>query len=206
MTRRRASGRRVPARDGRAVAAIASGGLAVLLGAALFLAVLGGPSPPRVLDDAAHWSLRRGDGSPVTDRDFRGRFVLLYFGYTSCPDVCPTALAAVSDAMARLGARGRRLQPVFVSIDPAHDTPDTVRRYARQFGGRLIGLVGTAAETAAIEREYGIEARVEHAGAADVIDHTSVLVLLGPDGRVVSAIPADESGRGIARRLAAALS
>ncbi len=202
MKRRGRSAGTTRRRDVRAVATIAGGGVAVLLGAGLFLAALGGPSPPPAPDDAPHWTLRGADGRAVTDGDFRGRFVLLYFGYTSCPDICPTALAAVSDAMARLGTRARRLQPVFVSIDPLHDTPADVAAYARLFGNRLVGLVGTPAETVTIERDYGIEARVRRTGGADLINHTSVFVLLGPGGRVVSAIPADENGTGIARRLA----
>ena len=101
-------------------------------------------------------------GSKVTDRDFRGRYVLLYFGYTSCPDICPTTLDAVADAMHLLGARADRLQPVFVTVDPRHDTPAVVGDYVKLFGARLVGLTGTEAQITRIEKEYRIHSSVMH--------------------------------------------
>ena len=164
--------------------------------------MLGGTVPGR-LAIGGPWSLTRGDGAPMTDRDLRGHYALLFFGYTRCPDLCPAALAAVADAMRRLGARADGVQPVFVTVDPAHDTPSVVRDYARRFDPRLIGLTGTTAEIDAVERDYRITARVETDGT---VEHSAVLVLLGPDGRFVAPIPAEADGREIARRLAGLLS
>ncbi len=159
---------------------------------------------PRAAAIGGHWSLTRGDGAAVTDRDFRGRYVLLYFGYTACPDVCPTTLEAVADAMGLLGSKSRALQPLFVTVDPVHDTPRVVRDYVGLFDARLIGLTGTPAEIDRIEREYRIRSSVTDARTASggrAIDHTAVLLLLGPDGRYLAPIPADASGRAIAARV-----
>ena len=180
--------------------AAGAGTLLVLAGA--YLWALGGTTPPGP-SIGGHWSLTRGDGAEVTDRDFHGRYVLLYFGYTACPDVCPTTLDAVADAMRLLGNEANRLQPLFVTVDPGHDTPAIVHDYVRLFGAHLIGLTGTPAEIGRIEREYRIHSRAVSGKAAGgrVIDHTAVLLLIGPDGRYLAPLPVDESGRKIAERL-----
>ena len=175
----------------------------VLVLAGTYLSVLAGTAAqaPAI---GGHWSLMRDDGMPVTDRDFRGRYALVYFGYTACPDVCPTTLVAVADAMQRLGARANRLQPLFVTVDPARDTPPVLHAYLKSFGARLVGLTGTEAQIATVEREYLIRARAvtdptPHGG--DAIDHSAVLLLLGPDGRYLAPLPPDETGEEIATRL-----
>ena len=175
----------------------------VLLLAGVYLWALGGTTPPGPAI-GGHWSLTRDDGTRVTDRDFHGRYVLLYFGYTACPDVCPTTLNAVTDAMHLLGPRADRLQPLFVTVDPARDTASVVHDYVKRFGARLVGLTGTPADIARIEREYRIGSRAtvtagQHAGYA--VDHTAVLLLLAPDGRYLAPFPADESAREIAEHL-----
>jgi protein SCO1/2 len=169
----------------------------LLLGAGGFLWLLGGstPSGPPV---GGAWSLTQDGGVRVSDRDFRGRTMLIYFGYTSCPDVCPTTLAAIADALRIVGPRGDAIVPLFITVDPAHDTGPVVRHYARQFDPRFVGLTGRPDEIARIEAQFGIRSRVVDGS----IDHTAVLVVVGPDGRTRVALPAEESGAALARRLA----
>ena len=90
------------------------------------------------------FALEDGNGRQVTDRDFRGKYMLVYFGYTFCPDVCPTTLNEVADALDRLGAKADRLQPIFITVDPKRDTPAVVKQYVAAFTPRLIGLTGSA--------------------------------------------------------------
>lgn len=179
--------------------------LAVLLGAgvglvalaAVLLAVIGGPVPASSTI-GGHWSLVRDDGTRVSDRDFRGRYMLLFFGYTACRDVCPTTLTAVADAMHDLGGRAARIQPVFVTVDPGHDTPGVVHRFVRQFGPGIVGLTGTASEISAVESRFNIRAAP---GDGEAMEHDAVLLLVGPTGAFLGALPVSESGQAIAARL-----
>ena len=150
------------------------------------------------------WTLTGGDGRAVSDRDLRGRYLLIYFGYASCPDVCPTTLSAVAEAMRRLGGRAARVQPIFITIDPGHDSAQVVGRFAASFGARLIGLTGTASQIHAVERQFRVIAvtrRLADGEGGYTIDHTSVLLLMGPDGRYLAPLSATDSGAAIAARL-----
>jgi protein SCO1/2 len=204
--RRRTPNRRTPHAEIGAVIAVAAG---LLLLAGAYLWVLGGTAPRPAAAIGGPFRLTQENGQVVTDRDFRGRFLLIYFGYTECPDVCPTTLAAVADAIDRLGARAVRLQPVFITVDPARDQPAAVRRFADAYSPRILGLGGTPAQIAAIEQAFRISSRVQTGrpdAAAYTVDHTSVLLLVGPDGRYLAPLPAIESGAEIAARLAPYLS
>ncbi len=201
--------RRAPTRKlrRRECAAALAAPAALLLLAGIYLWWLGCPTPPTPAVGSP-WTLIRGDGARITDRDFRGRYLLLYFGYTSCPDVCPTTLAAVLDALRLLGPSAARRQPLFITVDPRRDTSSVVRDYVRNFGPDLIGLTGTPAQVGLIEREYDIQSSVDPAGTDGTysIDHTAVLILVGPDGRFLAPLPAEEGAAGIARRLSRDLS
>ena len=133
----------------------------------------------------------------VTDRDFRGRYLLVYFGYIGCPDICPTTLASVVQALHLLGKRAAAVQPVFITVDPTHDTPSMMRRYVAHFSPRLIGLTGTTAALAAAERAYHVTVDMTPTG----IDHTAVLYLMAPDGRFLAPLPADSTPAAIATDL-----
>ncbi len=173
-------------------------GLGLVALAALLLAAIGGPVPASAMM-GGHWSLLRDDGVRVSDRDFRGRYVLMFFGYTACRDVCPTTLASVADAMRDLGGAASRIQPVFITVDPRHDTAVVVHRYVRQFGPSLVGLTGTASEISAVESRFNIRAS---ATDGEAIEHDAVLLLVGPNGAYLGALPVSESGHAIAQRLA----
>ena len=147
------------------------------------------------------------DGRTVTDRDFRGRYVLLYFGYTLCPDVCPTTLAQVAAALDLMGPDADRIRPVFVTVDPARDTPPVVRAYVAAFSPKLVGLTGTPAQIAAVEAEYRVyaERHVTGPGPEDyTMDHSSILYLIDPRGNFVEVLPADATAAALAATLRAA--
>lgn len=168
--------------------------------AASWLSLGGGPVGGE-LRIGGPFALQDANGRPFTDRDLRGHYTLVYFGYTFCPDVCPTTLTAVTTAMAKLGPRAERVLPVFITVDPERDTPAVLREYISMFTPRLVGLTGTPEQIAAVAREYRVYYR-KHAGSQGEggysVDHSSLLYLLDSDGRFIAPIPADESGEGIA--------
>ncbi|PZF77497.1 SCO family protein [Aestuariivirga litoralis] len=134
------------------------------------------------------FSLIDQDGRRVTERDFLGKYMLVFFGYTYCPDVCPTELQVMSAALDQLGPDASRIQPVFVSIDPARDTPEVLKAYVGNFGPRLMGLTGTPEEVAAIARAYRVYYTKAAGGSSStdyLMDHSSIIYLMGPDGRFV---------------------
>ncbi len=140
-------------------------------------------------------------GKRVTERDFRGRFMLVFFGYTFCPDVCPTDLQTIGTALKLLGKAGARVQPIFITLDPERDTAEVLARYVRHFHPRLIGLTGTPEEIALAAQTYGvIHVKVmqgkSRGGAEDTgyaVDHSAIIYLMGPDGRFLAAF-ADGTG------------
>lgn len=153
---------------------------------------LHGPQGSGVALVGGPFSLVDQDGRRVTEKDFRGRYMLVFFGYTYCPDVCPTELQVMTAALDQLGAEADRIQPVFVSVDPARDTPEVLKAYVGNFGPRLVGLTGTPEEVAAIAKAY----RVYYAKAGGsssstdyLMDHSSIIYLMGPDGRFVKHMP-----------------
>lgn len=127
------------------------------------------------------------DGRPRGSADFRGKYVLIYFGYSFCPDVCPTTLGVIADALDKMGVDGKRVVPVFITIDPARDSPAVLRQYMAAFGPRFVGLTGSEAAIAAVEKEYRVYAKKQPLpGGKYGMDHSSVIYLMGPDGKLVS--------------------
>ena len=127
----------------------------------------------------------------VTDREFRGRFMLVYFGYTHCPDACPTTLGDMASAIDKLPAAKRaRVVPVFITVDPERDTPDTMGEYAQAFGPAFIGLTGSAAEIAQAEAAYHVYAQKHPLKHGDyAMDHSSIIYVMAPDGSFSGVIP-----------------
>lgn len=193
--------RRDARRAGITVASIAAG---LLLVTASYLWLLGGTSPTGLPQIGGPFTLTRDNSQAVTDRDFRGRYLLIYFGYTSCPDICPTTLSSIADAIDILGARAERLRALFITVDPNHDTPAVLRAYVRSFSPRIIGLTGTPAEIHAVEREYRVSSSIHKTGPGAnnyIVDHTAVLFLVGPDGRYLAPFTPTESGPELAKLL-----
>jgi cytochrome oxidase Cu insertion factor (SCO1/SenC/PrrC family) len=180
-----------------AVAVILVGGL-LWLRAPVAEMTIGGPFT--LVDSAGH---------NVTDRNFRGKYMLVYFGYTTCPDVCPTTLADVASALDTLGARAAEVQPVFITVDPARDTPAVVGAYAANFGPRWVGLTGSADQVATAAHEYRVYYAKHRTGDGPLdytMDHSSILYLIGPDGRFIAPVPADAPPAAMAGDIAQHLS
>ena len=134
-------------------------------------------------------------GRRVSDASFRGRYMLIYFGYGYCPDVCPTELATMGSALDALAGQADAIQPVFITIDPARDTPDFLADYVAQFHPRLVGLSGTADEIAVAAKAYRVFYARSRSGdsagdATDyLMDHTSAIVVLDPQRRPLLMFP-----------------
>ena len=131
-------------------------------------------------------------GKTVTERDFRGRYMLIYFGYSYCPDVCPTTLGVVAEALQKLGSQGQRVTPILITIDPERDTPQVLAEYMKAFGPTFVGLTGSEAAIKDAEKKYRVYAAKKPLDSSKGsegnygVDHSSVLYLMGPDGRLVN--------------------
>lgn len=127
-------------------------------------------------------------GATRRDAEFRGRYMLIYFGFTFCPDACPTALLAMADALDRIGPLADRIQPIFISVDPERDTPEQLAGYVDAVDPRLVGLTGSPAQVAAAARAYRVFYRKATPTSATeyLVDHTSLVYLMGPDGKFLS--------------------
>lgn len=133
------------------------------------------------------YALTDQDGKPRASTDFAGKYQLIYFGYTFCPDVCPTTLALEAAALDKLGPTQDRIVPVFITIDPARDKPDVLKKYLAAFGSRFVGLTGTDQQIAAVEKEFRVYAKKQPVtNGTYAMDHSSVIYLMGPDGNLVS--------------------
>ena len=130
------------------------------------------------------FALTDDQGRAVTEASYRGRWMLVYFGYSFCPDVCPTELQTMAAALDRLGPLAAKVAPLFITVDPARDTPAALAEYVKLFDPRLVGLSGTEAQVAAVARAYRVYyARAEAKGSTSyLMDHSSFLYLMGPDG------------------------
>jgi protein SCO1 len=179
--------------------------LAVLLmGAGGFLWLSSHEGGNGALGIGGPFTLENGEGKPVTDKDFRGKYMLVYFGYTFCPDVCPTTLNAVAEAMDKLGPAASRIQPLFITVDPKRDTPAVVKQYAAAFGPTIQGLTGTPEEIAQVAKEYRVYYAEHRTGSGPndySMDHSSVLYLMSPSGAFIAPVRADQTGDEIAANL-----
>jgi cytochrome oxidase Cu insertion factor (SCO1/SenC/PrrC family) len=129
-------------------------------------------------------------GAPRTDADFRGKLLLLYFGFTFCPDVCPTDLQAIGQAIERLGKSGEGVQPVFVTLDPERDTPQQLAKYVPFFHPRLIGLTGDASSIREVARAYKVYfAKVSTSAKDYTVDHSGYIYLMDRAGEYLGFFP-----------------
>ncbi len=144
-------------------------------------------------------------GKRVTDQDYRGRNLLVFFGFTFCPDVCPSALQVVSAALDKLGPKADRFVPLFISVDPERDTPAQLASYVQSFHPRLVGLTGTPAEVEAVVKAYRVYVRKvsdPKSTAGYTIDHTSLIYVMGPDGAYRTHLAHTTNADALAERLA----
>ena len=161
------------------------------------------PDAQKLLGFGGPFKLTDQDGRVVTDADFRGRWLLLYFGYTHCPDACPTALNSIAEALDQLGPSRQKMQPVFITLDPERDTPATLKEYTSAFQAGILGLTGTPEQIAATAKEYRItyEKHPIPENHDYSIDHTSIIFLVDPLGHPVDLFSHETPPDRMARRI-----
>jgi protein SCO1/2 len=149
------------------------------------------------------FELEDAQGRTVSGADLRGRWVLAFFGYTSCPDICPTALFDIAQVLLQLGPLAARVQPVFVSIDPQRDTPDKLRQYVNDFDARILPLTGTPRQLDRAAKAFGVEFFKVPGSSPDdyTIAHSAVITLIGPEGGLVTRFGANVSTDEIVSKL-----
>ena len=122
-----------------------------------------------------------------SDKDFRGRYMLVFFGYTNCPDVCPTLLGVMDDALGKLGAKANAVAPIFITTDPERDTPTVLKRYFQAFGAKFVGLTGSNGAIMKVAREYRVYIKkVPLKDGNYAVDHSSTIYLMGPNGQFIT--------------------
>jgi protein SCO1/2 len=142
------------------------------------------------------------NGRSVTDEDFRGNYLLIAFGYTHCPDVCPTTLMTLASTLHDLGPEAEAVTPIFISLDPDRDTPERMKEYVESFGPRFIALTGPAPYIENIAQKYHVKYTKAAGAPGDYsIDHTAAIFLVGPDGAFIQRFPYDIEARALALQL-----
>ncbi len=146
---------------------------------------------------SGHFTLNKLDGREVTDVTYRGKWLVIYFGYTYCPDVCPTVLMRIGKALDELGGLADRIQPIFITVDPDRDTAPHLTQYMTAFNSRIIGLRGDSEQTRAAARQFHVYYRNRDLGNGEYsVDHSSYLYVMAPNGRfaklLADSMPADQ--------------
>jgi protein SCO1/2 len=179
----------------RLVAVIVAGFLIGALAGAAALIVMRSPSGPEVATTGAAliggpFSLVGKDGKPVTDQAFRGKYMLVFFGFTHCPDICPAELQVMSAALDELGPKADEVIPIFITLDPERDTPQAVSDYVMNFGPRFVGLTGSPEQIAEAAKAYRVvysKFQPEGAKPGDYsIDHSAIVYFMGKDGEFIT--------------------
>jgi protein SCO1/2 len=186
---------------------------APLAAAALLLGGCGAAPPPEQPPLAGAriggaFALTDQDGRPRTDRDFAGKWRVMYFGYTFCPDVCPTDVQNIGAGLRRFEAddatRAATVVPVFVTIDPVRDTPAAIKPFVTAFHPRMVGLTGTPEAIAALAKSYAayFTKGADAPGGGYLMDHSRQAYLMDPQGAPVALIPQDKGPEAVAAELA----
>lgn len=186
-----------------------------ILSALLLCLALGG-CHPRVAETPPLAGTSIGGPFTLTDQDghrfssarLAGRYPVIYFGYTFCPDVCPTDMAVLGKGLHALErsdpALAAKVQPIFVSVDPERDTPAVLKQYVAAFHPRLVGLTGTPAQIATVAKDYAIFYRrqpVAKGASGYLVDHSREALLFGPDGKPIILLPVDADAKAVADTL-----
>ena len=154
------------------------------------------------------FALTAPDGKTVSDQTYRGRWLLVYFGYTSCPDTCPIALSEMAASLKRLGSESRNVQPIFITIDPRRDTREVVKDYVQSIDARVVGLTGTQQQIDSVTAAYGAYAVRHQTGPGPddyLLDHSGYIYLMNPAGAFVRAFDAHASGDEMAAAISKAM-
>jgi protein SCO1/2 len=168
-----------------------------LSGTGIFVARTAGLGPGAGLPAAigGPFALTAANGAIMTEQSFAGRWMLVYFGYTHCPGICPITMTAIAQVLEKLGPLAEKVQPIFVTIDPDRDRPEKVDAFAKAFDSRIIGLTGSPAEIAQVAKEYRVFFKKLPASDADtyLMEHTSYVFLMSPQGRYVTLFTEDQT-------------
>lgn len=160
-----------------------------------------------IADVGGPFTLTAHTGERISDKAFRGKFMLVVFGFTYCPDVCPAELQVMTAALESMGEAAERIQPVFITIDPERDTAARLADYLARFHPRLIGLTGSTDEIAQVAKAYHVwyEKVQEGDGPDYAMDHTSITYLMGPNGEFVQHFSFGTSAETLAKALQTAV-
>jgi protein SCO1 len=139
--------------------------------------------------EAPDFSVRGSDGTALTLKRFRGKVVVLGFGYTSCPSVCPVTLAVLAQAQRKLGARGSQVQVIYLTVDPERDNAERLKQFLASFDPTFVGGTGTAEQMAVVRQSYGVTAEKHGSGADYGVAHSSFVYLIAPDGKLRALMP-----------------
>ena len=151
--------------------------------------IVGGRNPVSVMASAigGAFNLLDQDGKAITDQDLKGRPFLVFFGFTHCPDICPTTLFEMSEVLRKLGPDADRVNALFITVDPERDTPAVLKDYLSSFDPHMRGLTGDPAAIAAVEKTYRVYARkVPLDGGDYTMDHTALIYLMNKEGKFVA--------------------
>lgn len=151
------------------------------------------------------FELQDHNGRVVTEQTFRGQWLLIFFGFTHCADICPTTLSSVATVLDRLGDKAGDLQPLFVTLDPERDTVDVLAAYTSHFDDRILGLTGTPAQVETISEAYRVYFRKVPHGDTYLLDHSAVIYLMAPDGELANHFSQQLDADAIARQVADSL-
>jgi len=178
----------------RLLAVIVAGFLIGALGGAALLVLSQGGQGPAVQTSGkaligGPFTLVGRDGKPVTDQAFRGKYMLVFFGFTHCPDICPAELQVMAAALDELGPKANEIIPIFITLDPERDTPMVVSDYVTNFSPRFVGLTGSSEQIAAAAKAYRVvysKFQQDNSSSDYSIDHSAFVYLMGKDGEYIT--------------------
>jgi len=181
----------------RLVVVILAGFLIGALAGAAALVLTKGPATPGVATTGkalvgGPFTLVDQTGKTVTERDFSGRYMLVFFGFTHCPDICPAELQVIAESLKALGPDAKKIVPVFITVDPERDTPEVMADYVKNFGDEFVGLTGSTDQIAAVAKAYRVAyAKFQETYSATdySVDHSALLYLMGPNGDYITHLP-----------------
>jgi protein SCO1/2 len=178
----------------RLLAVIVAGFLIGALGGAALLVLSQGGQGPAVQTSGkaligGPFTLVGRDGKPVTDQAFRGKYMMVFFGFTHCPDICPAELQMMAAALDELGPKANEIIPIFITLDPERDTPMVVSDYVTNFSPRFVGLTGSSEQIAAAAKAYRVvysKFQQDNSSSDYSIDHSAFVYLMGKDGEYIT--------------------
>lgn len=148
------------------------------------------------------------NGRTVTDKDFHGKYMLIFFGFTHCPDICPSSLQVVSAALKKIGKKADEIQPIFITLDSKRDTPDVMAAYIKSFDANLVGLTGSTEDLAKAAKAYRVyyqKVTDQQSPESYSYDHSSIFYLMGKNGDFIAPIPHTNDPAEMAEHLSKAI-